>query len=220
MTTQMGSESRKRDRTINGGSSSATGAEGDRLQEAATNLADQAGRTVETQASTVMTKAGEQFDQVARAIRDAGNNLRQERPEIANYADTAAQRVEDAGRYLREHDARDVADSAQDFARRQPAVIVAGGLALGLLVGRFLRSGMPQGQSGGSGSAGYGSPSNFRGESSYSGGGTSYGYGTDVDGLGTTASDVTADTADIDADTAKSSSTSGSTRRSKSRTAH
>jgi ElaB/YqjD/DUF883 family membrane-anchored ribosome-binding protein len=160
MATQMGSESRKRDRGMNGGSAAekertgATSTEGtsehgsrpgqdDRLQAAATGLAGQAGRTVEAQASTLMSKAGESLEQVARAMRDAGTNLREERPEIATYADTAAQRVDTAASYLREHDAREVIDTAQDYARRQPAVVVAGALAVGLLVGRFLRSGSP-----------------------------------------------------------------------------
>jgi hypothetical protein len=56
-------------------------------------------------------------------------------------ADTAAQRVQEASTYLREHEAREVIDSVQDYARRQPAMVIAGGLALGLLAGRFLRSG-------------------------------------------------------------------------------
>jgi ElaB/YqjD/DUF883 family membrane-anchored ribosome-binding protein len=169
MTTQTGPESRRRGRSMNGGtagettaremgdtSQTTTGAtgtgatstgktqpEGDRLEQAATGLADQATRTAEAQASNMMTKAGETLDQVARAIRDAGQGIRQERPEIADIADTTAQRVQDASTYLREHDAREVIDSVQDYARRQPAVIVAGGLALGLLAGRFLRSGTP-----------------------------------------------------------------------------
>jgi ElaB/YqjD/DUF883 family membrane-anchored ribosome-binding protein len=156
MTTQTGPESRGR-RTMNGGTggettartsggtsqtrSTGTQAGGDRLQEAATGLADQAARTAEAQASSVMTKTGETLGQVARAIRDAGNGLREERPEIAGFTDTAAQRVEEASTYLRDHDAREVIDATQDYARRQPVVIVAGALALGLLAGRFLRSG-------------------------------------------------------------------------------
>jgi ElaB/YqjD/DUF883 family membrane-anchored ribosome-binding protein len=158
MTTQTGPEPRKRGRGMNGGGTagettarepretSQTGMggmpqEGDRLQKAATGLADQATRTAEAQASNMMTKAGDTLEQVARAIRDAGEGLRQERPEIAGMADTTAQRVQDASMYLRDHEAREVIDSVQDYARRQPAVIIAGGLALGLLAGRFLRSG-------------------------------------------------------------------------------
>ena len=158
MTTQPGPESRGRNRTMNGGTagdtstrqprgiseSRATGAgqqDTDRLQQAATGLADQAARTAEAQASSVMTKTGETLDQVARVIRDAGQGLREERPEIAGFADTAAERVQEASAYLREHDPREVIDATQDYARRQPIVVVAGALALGLLAGRFLRSG-------------------------------------------------------------------------------
>jgi ElaB/YqjD/DUF883 family membrane-anchored ribosome-binding protein len=159
MTTQTGPEPRKRGRGMNGGGSAgettarepletsqaAMGGgmaqEGDRLQQAATGLADQASRTAEAQASNMMTKAGETLDQVARAIRDAGQGLREERPEIAGMADTTAQRIQDASTYLREHEAREVMGSVQEYARRQPAVVIAGGLALGLLAGRFLRSG-------------------------------------------------------------------------------
>src|SRR5947209_3852733 len=128
MTTQTGSEPRRRARSMNGGTSADTSTreatetsqtgtagqtqqEADRLQQAATGLADQASRTAEAQASNMMTKAGETLDQVARAIRDAGEGLRQERPDIAGMADTAAQRVQDASTYLREHEAREVIDS-------------------------------------------------------------------------------------------------------------
>lgn len=153
MTTQMGSEPRRRGRAINGGpagessgetsTTTGTAPATDRLQDAATSLADQAGRTAEMQASNAMTKAGESLEQVARAIRDAAEGLRGERPEIAGFADTAAQRVDEASTYLRDHDAREVIDSVQEYARRQPAVVIAGGLAAGLLIGRFLRSGTP-----------------------------------------------------------------------------
>jgi hypothetical protein len=73
-------------------------------------------------------------------VRDAGEGVREDRPEIAGVADTAAEQVEKASRYMREHDAREVMEAAQDVARRQPLAVVAGGLALGLVVGRFLRS--------------------------------------------------------------------------------
>jgi ElaB/YqjD/DUF883 family membrane-anchored ribosome-binding protein len=167
MTTQTGPEPRRRGRGMNGGGTAGettarepretsqptmTGGmqqEGDRLQKAATGLADQATRTAEAQASNMMTKAGETLEQVARVIRESGQSLREERPEIAGMADTTAQRVQEASTYLREHEAREVIDSVQDYARRQPAVIIAGGLALGLLAGRFLRSGTPP-QMGGS----------------------------------------------------------------------
>jgi hypothetical protein len=123
-------------RSMNGGAEG-----GDRFQQAASNIADQAGRAAEAQASSTMTKAGDTIQQVADAVRQAGQNMRDQQPQMADIADTAAQRVEDVSRYLREHDAREVMDTLQREARRQPAVVIGGGLAIGLLLGRFLRSG-------------------------------------------------------------------------------
>jgi ElaB/YqjD/DUF883 family membrane-anchored ribosome-binding protein len=152
------------------------GAEGDRLQEAASGLADQAARTADAQASTTMTKAGETLDQVAQAIREAGNGLREQQPQFAGIADTAAHRVEDASSYLREHDAREVVDNVQSWAREQPAMVIGGGLALGLLLGRFLKSGS-SGQAGGSQIGGGQYPSGYRASGQY-GVASSTGYGT------------------------------------------
>jgi hypothetical protein len=142
-----------------------------RLQEAAGTVADQAARTAETAASTGMTVAGDTLDQVAEAIRQAGSQIREQQPQIAGFAETAADRVHEASSYLREHDAREVMDNVQRWAREQPAMVIGGGLALGLLVGRFLRAG----------SDGNGNGSGFYGSSGYRGYGAGYrgsaGYG-------------------------------------------
>ena len=126
-------------RSTNGSSSSSSSPA--RLQEAASGVADSAGQAAQTQASMAMDRAGEALEQVAQAIRDTGDQLRQERPEIAGIADTGAQRIDQLSMYLRQHDARALIDDAEQFARRQPAIVIGGGLALGLLVGRLLRSG-------------------------------------------------------------------------------
>jgi hypothetical protein len=117
------------------------GEQGEQLKHAVTGLADQATRTAEARASTTMTKAGEALHEVAGAIRRAGDDLRADQPEVAGFVDTAATTVEDAASYLREHDAGEAVAGIQDFARNQPALVIGGGLALGLLLGRFLRSG-------------------------------------------------------------------------------
>jgi ElaB/YqjD/DUF883 family membrane-anchored ribosome-binding protein len=132
------------------GRSSAIGAAGsnptngeERLQQAAGTLADQAGRTAEAKASTAMDQLGQALEQVAQAAREAGESLRSQRPELASVAETAADKVTEASQYLREHDAREVVATAEDVARRQPALVIAGGFALGLLAGRLLRSATP-----------------------------------------------------------------------------
>jgi hypothetical protein len=115
--------------------------QGDELQSAAAGLIDQAARTAEAQASTTMTRAGETLSTVAAAIRDAGAGLRQDQPDIAGFVDTAAERVESAGAYLREHGAGEAIDNMQQMARRQPALVIGGGIAAGLILGRILRGG-------------------------------------------------------------------------------
>ena len=201
--------------TSNGDMGSSTSQSPERLTQAASGVLDQAGRTAETQASRTMDKAGEALDQVARAVRDSGNQLREQRPEIAGIADTAAEKVEQVSAYLREHDAREVFSEAERFARRQPALVVGGGLALGLVIGRLLRSGAePQQGQGGQGydrgqggMRGYlgGGSADATGQSGWYGGtnggstpGNGYGtgYGTAYDagtgGLGDTADNLAA----------------------------
>jgi hypothetical protein len=51
--------------------------------------------------------------------------------------------VTEASRYLREHEASEVIATAEDAARRQPALVIAGGFALGLVTARLLRSATP-----------------------------------------------------------------------------
>ena len=165
-----------RDRTGEADVMTGGAADGDRLQEAASGIVDQAARTAEAQASTTMTKAGDTLDQVAQAIREAGNGMREQQPQIAGFVDTAAQRVEDASGYLRQHDAGEVVDNVQRWARQQPAMVVGGGLAIGLLLGRFLKSG----SSGSSGRSNGGQSGNGRYD-----GGSSLGYSS---GLGAGAS--------------------------------
>jgi ElaB/YqjD/DUF883 family membrane-anchored ribosome-binding protein len=114
---------------------------GEQIQDAASGLVNQAARTAEAQASTTMTKAGETLQQVSQAIRDAGENLRESQPQVAGLVDTAATRLDDAATYLRDHDAGEAVANVQEMARRQPAIVIGGGLAIGLLVGRLLRSG-------------------------------------------------------------------------------
>ncbi|HVL53116.1 MAG TPA: hypothetical protein VM344_02535 [Vitreimonas sp.] len=178
MTTGMGGDAGS---GMNGGMQ-----QGERLQEAAGGLVDQAARTAEAQASTTMTKVGETLEQVAQAIREAGGGLRENQPEIANIVDTAAERVEEMSSYLRDHEAGEAIGNIQQMARQQPAVVIGGGLALGLLVGRLLRSGSSAGGQGsgttdryGAYGGGYaGTTGGYAGTTGYAGGSTEYGAGT------------------------------------------
>jgi hypothetical protein len=120
--------------------SGSAGGAGDRLTDAASNVATQAERTVETKASDAMQQLGGTLQEVAGAIKTAGENLRDQQPQVSGMADTAARQVERAADYIQRHEPREVLDEAQAVARRQPALVLAGGLAIGLALGRLLRT--------------------------------------------------------------------------------
>jgi hypothetical protein len=117
--------------------------EGNRLADAARNVADQAGQTVEAQASTTMDQIATTIEEVAHAIRRAGEELRQDQPQIASVADTAAGQVERAATYLESHEPREMLETIQESARRQPALVIGAGIAFGLVLGRLLRTTLP-----------------------------------------------------------------------------
>jgi ElaB/YqjD/DUF883 family membrane-anchored ribosome-binding protein len=172
-----------------------------RLAEAAGDIAGQATSVVEQRASSTMTQVGDTIDQVARAVRNTGEQLRNDQPQLAGLADTAAEQAEHAAQFLRQHDARDVLDEVQDFARRQPAVIVGAGLALGLLVGRATKSAGPSGPSGyqgarrhsGNGRAAYGTSGYDAGYGASYGAATQFGSRYAAAGAGTVAAETVDD---------------------------
>jgi ElaB/YqjD/DUF883 family membrane-anchored ribosome-binding protein len=116
----------------------------DRLQDAASNVADRVGGTaqqqVETRVDTGLDRAGDMLDQLASAVRRTSNEMRDQQPQIANIAETAASQTERAARYLRETDMQGVIRQADRFAREQPAVFLGGAVMLGLLAARFLKA--------------------------------------------------------------------------------
>jgi hypothetical protein len=163
---------------------------GDRLQDAATSVADRVADTAQQQVGTrVDSQLGRGADvlgQVSQAIRRSGDELRSDQPQIASFADTAAEQVDRASQYLRQTDFQGVVRGAEDFARRQPAVFLGGALALGLVASRFLKASPSGGSQPGYGrryssygSGRYGRPGAW-GDSTYGAG--SYGstgmYGT------------------------------------------
>jgi len=120
---------------------------GERLQEAASGVADRVAETAGTQVNTGMTKASEVLEQIAGAVRTSGDQLRDEQPQVASFADTAAGQVERFARYLQDANPQEVMHEAEDFARRQPAIFLGGAFALGLLASRFLKASPTDGSS-------------------------------------------------------------------------
>lgn len=165
----------------------------DQAHEAAGKVVDQVRETAQSQLSTQKDRAAETVGTVAQVIRSAGESLKgQNQSGMAQYADQAAERVEQFSNYLQDKDVRDLVVEVQHFARRQPTLFLAGAFLLGALGARFLKSSGDQAQqgqqtySGGFASEGrysaagtYSSSSSVGASSGY-GSGSSYGsgYGT------------------------------------------
>ena len=110
-------------------------------QEKAEEAAGQARSQLRTQVDDRSTQAGEQVSSTASDIRSVAESLRtqgQDKP--AQLAEQAAQRAERLGSYLTESDADRILSDVEDFARRQPWAVVAGGLFLGFAASRLLKA--------------------------------------------------------------------------------
>jgi len=188
----------ERDAATSGGTNGLS--QGQELQQAASGLMEQAARTADAQASTTMTTVGQTLETVASHIRQAGEELRQSQPQVAGFIDTAADQVQGAATYLRERDASEALENIQRIARNQPALVIGGGLAAGLIIGRILRGGAETATSGQSNmaydrSGGYGQTGSGYGyESGYGvdgGYGAGSGYTPMGPGRATSATDPT-----------------------------
>jgi hypothetical protein len=115
----------------------ATGAAKDQAQQAA----GQAKGALRSQVDQRSSQAGEKVGGFASDVRSVGEQLREQgKDQPAKLADQAAERAERLGGYLRDNDADRILGDLEDFGRRQPWAVVAGGVALGLVASRFLKA--------------------------------------------------------------------------------
>ncbi len=111
----------------------------------AENAKESAKHQIESVARVGKDKVVDQLDSVARVLRSTSDHLGgEENAEIfSQYAQKAGETVERASKYLREHEAVDLVGEVERVARAQPLVFFGGAFALGLVLGRFLKSGTP-----------------------------------------------------------------------------
>jgi ElaB/YqjD/DUF883 family membrane-anchored ribosome-binding protein len=114
-------------------------------QEKVQEASGQAKDRVREQVDQRSTQAGERVASASRDARSVGEELRRQgKDQPAKVADQAADRAERLGSYLQESDADRILRDVEDFGRRQPWAVVAGGLALGFLASRFLKASSEQ----------------------------------------------------------------------------
>jgi hypothetical protein len=110
-------------------------------QEKAREAAGQAKGKAREQVDQRSTQAGERVSSTASDVRSVGEELRKQGKDgPARMADQVADRAERLGSYLQESDSDRILRDVEDFGRRQPWAVVAGGLVLGFAASRFLKA--------------------------------------------------------------------------------
>ena len=129
-----------------------TGAKAQQVAQQAQPLVDQAKDSaiqvknqVQQQATTTLAGRKDQAAQglatVAQAVDMLGHQLRENQQDaVAQYVERASEQIEHFSTYLRERDLGDLVGEVEGFARRQPAIFLAGTFTLGMLGARFLKS--------------------------------------------------------------------------------
>ena len=87
------------------------------------------------------TSAGEQVSSNASDARSVADELRKQGKDgPARYVEQAADRAERLGGYLQESDGDRILRDVEDFARRNPWAVAAGGLLVGFAASRMLKA--------------------------------------------------------------------------------
>jgi hypothetical protein len=110
-------------------------------QEKAQEAAGQARDRIRGQIDDRSTRAGKQARTHAQDLRSVGDALREQgKDQPAKLADQAADRIDRVGGWLTDSDADRILGDVEDFARKNPWALMAGGLALGFAASRMLKA--------------------------------------------------------------------------------
>jgi hypothetical protein len=121
--------------------SSTTDQAKEKAQAAAGKAKVKAGSQLRSQVDQRSTDAGHRVGGIASDVRAVGESLREQgKDQPAKLVEQAADRAERLGSYLKESDADRILGDVEDFGRRQPWAVIAGGVALGLVASRFLKA--------------------------------------------------------------------------------
>jgi ElaB/YqjD/DUF883 family membrane-anchored ribosome-binding protein len=124
------------------------GAVTEKLGQTKDMAAEQAGQVteggrgmVQDQLDQRSTQVGEQVGSASQTLRRVAEQSRTEgNTQQARLTEQVADRGERLSSYLIEADGRTILDEVEDFARREPWLVAAAGLAVGFLVARTLKA--------------------------------------------------------------------------------
>jgi ElaB/YqjD/DUF883 family membrane-anchored ribosome-binding protein len=110
-------------------------------QERVQDAAHQAKGRLREQVDQRSTQAGEQIATAAEDARSVAQELRAQGKEApARYAEQVAEKAQHVGRRLQDASGDELLRDVEDFARRNPWAVAAGGLVLGLAASRMLKA--------------------------------------------------------------------------------
>jgi hypothetical protein len=113
----------------------------EKVQQAATSAQRKVGEQLRTSVDTGKTRAADTLDSIAQALTQSGQTLRDQNQSMpTEYVDRVGDQIRRASNYLRNTNVDQIVRNTEDFARRQPAIFLAGAFALGLIGARFLKS--------------------------------------------------------------------------------
>jgi hypothetical protein len=114
-------------------------------QDKAREAAGQARGRVREQVDQRSTQIGDQVNSNAGDVRSVAEELRNQGKDApARYVDQAADRAERLGGYLQNSDGDQILRDVEDFGRRNPWAVAAGGLLLGFAASRLLKASSSQ----------------------------------------------------------------------------
>jgi hypothetical protein len=113
---------------------------GGTAKEAAQHLASDARAELDARVAGKKQQAGDELSSVAEALRDSSDDLRQRAPLVGDYAERAADTIDELAGLLKDKSAGEIVEDIQRFARREPALFFGGAFALGVVAARFLKS--------------------------------------------------------------------------------
>jgi hypothetical protein len=128
---------------------------GQQAGESVGHLAERATDIGFKQADRGKDQAAQGLTQVADSVRRLSTDMQESQPQIASVAETAADQAERLAAYLQNTDAREMLNTVEDVARRQPILFLGGAFLLGMAASRFIKA--ASGSSGSQHQSGYGS---------------------------------------------------------------
>jgi hypothetical protein len=110
-------------------------------EDRARSAAGQAKRGLRDQVDRRSTEAGERISMQAGDVRSVAEELRRQGKDApARFADQLADRAERFAGYLERADGDRILRDVEDYARRNPWAVAAGGLVVGFAASRFLKA--------------------------------------------------------------------------------